>query len=117
MESKATSRKGTEMANMTRRGFIAAITLLLAGCGNSKSASSTATVSSVTEETDTSSTTSDTSPVVTQEPRQIVDKTTNYDVLRCDWRDGVMGDVTVYTVNNMDFCGSYGVLQPDGTFK
>lgn len=28
-----------------------------------------------------------------------------------------MGDVTVYTVNNMDFSGSYGVLQPDGTFN
>ena len=50
-------------------------------------------------------------------PTQIVDETTYYDVFRCDWRDGILGDVTVYTANTTDFSDSYAILQPDGTFN
>ena len=60
----------------------------------------------------TSSTTQD-----ADKPTQIVDETTYYDVFRCDWRDGILGDVTVYTANTTDFSDSYAILQPDGTFN
>lgn len=74
---------------------------------------STASVQEVSSDSNSvSSTTQD-----ADKPTQIVDETTYYDVFRCDWRDGILGDVTVYTANTTDFSDSYAILQPDGTFN
>ena len=51
------------------------------------------------------------------EPRQIVDETTIYEVFRCDWKSGVLGDVEVYVKDSYDFGDSYAILDPDGTFN
>ena len=110
--------------DLTRRGFLLLSLLTLSGCGGSKkdddkdkdekgkkkskkSKKKQETKNKETEKTEEKK----------EEPKQIVDETTYYDVFRCDWKEGVLGDVEVYTQNTQDFSDSYAVLDPDGTFN
>lgn len=88
---------------LSRRAFLAIGALLaLSGCGGSNKEDKKKEKKDEEPET---------------EPEPIVTETTYYDVFRCDWKEGILGDVVVYTIDNMDFSDSYAVLQPDGTFS
>lgn len=53
-----------------------------------------------------------------EEPaQQIVAEQTHYDVFRCDYREGVLGDTQVFTQNTTDFSQDYADLSPDGSFS
>lgn len=53
-----------------------------------------------------------------EEPaQQIVTEQTHYDVFRCDYREGVLGDTQVMTINTTDFSQDYADLSPDGSFS
>ena len=52
-----------------------------------------------------------------EKPRQIVEETTYYDVIRCDYREGVTGDIEVRTLDTYDFSNDYAMLEPDGAFS
>ena len=93
------------MMKLIRREFFAIGAMLaLSGCGSSSG--------SKEKQEDA------TDPEQEQSEKLIeVDETTYYDVFRCDYQEGLFGDVTVYTSNTMDFGDSYAVLEPDGTFN
>ncbi len=89
---------------LTRREFLAVgASLVLSGCGGSGSDEATESEEAEPEE---------------ESARLIeVADTTYYDVFRCDWQEGLFGDVVLYTPDNMDFSNSYAALSPDGTFN
>ena len=92
---------------LTRRAFLAVGAALgLAACGGGSDQADTDTDSEVEE---TAEEVAEVEPIVTE--------TTYYDVFRLDWKEGLFGDVEVYTINTMDFSDSYAVLSPDGTFS
>lgn len=86
---------------VTRREFLMlGATVALSGCGSSKSKSKEK------EE-----------PKEEEKPKQIVEETTYYDVIRCDYREGVTGDIEVRTLDTYDFSNDYAMLEPDGAFS
>lgn len=97
---------------LTRRGFVAlGLTLALSGCGGSKKDEDKG------EKKQSKKKKQEKKEEKKEEPKPIVDEQTTYEVFRCDWRSGVLGDVEVYTKDSEDFGGSYAILDPDGTFS
>ena len=115
-----TTRKDVSMRDMelTRRGFLLLSLLTLGGCGDSSSSKKDEDEGEKeSKKKSKKGKKSKKKQEEEKEPRQIVDETTYYEVFRCDWKEGVLGDVEVYVKDSYDFGDSYAMLDPDGTFN
>lgn len=114
---------------LTRREFLSiGVSLALAGCGKSgveeeapKTIENNSTIDKVKANTAGPETDAEEEPEPQPSPESteehIVEETTYYDVFRADMREGIFGDVEVYTIDTADFSDYYAVLNPDGTFS
>lgn len=106
----------------TRKEFLAlSAAIVLSGCGSSRTSTADDADVEEVEEEKVEEEVEEEKPKEDKKdeenPEQIVDEPTAYDVIRCDYKEGVTGDVQVKTVNTTDFSGYYATLDPDGAFS